>query len=180
MADELQELQENAEHGAQHKSHAPVTLTMAIFAVLVAAVSLMGHRAHTEELLLQTKATDQWAYYQAKDIRSHSYQVFLDGLALSKPADAEAAAKTREKYSKEIERYEKQLEEAEHAAHEDENEVSLEQRRANRYDLGEVMLESGLVICSITLMTSRLIFWQGGLLLGLAGLVTAATGFLVH
>jgi hypothetical protein len=42
------------------------------------------------------------------------------------------------------------------------------------------MLESGLVICSITLMTSRLIFWQFGLLLGLAGVVTAATGFLIH
>ena len=36
MADELQELQENAEHGAHEPSLAPVTLTMAIFAVLVA------------------------------------------------------------------------------------------------------------------------------------------------
>ncbi|HWF39099.1 MAG TPA: DUF4337 domain-containing protein [Candidatus Acidoferrales bacterium] len=180
MADELQELQENAEHGAHEKSLAPVTLTMAIFAVLVAAVSLLGHRAHTEELLLQTKATDQWAYYQAKDIRLHSYQLFLDQLSLSKPQDAELAAKTTDKYSKEIARYEKQLTDAEEKANDFEKEVSVEQRRADRFDLGEVMLEAGLVICSITLMTRKRLFWQGGMILGMIGVATAAAGFLIH
>jgi len=180
MADELQELQENAEHGAHEKTLAPVTLTMAIFAVLVASVSLLGHRAHTEELLLQTKATDQWAYYQAKDIRLHSYQVFLDQLSLSKPQDAELAAKTTDKYSKEIERYQKQITEAEEKANDFEKEVSVEQRRADRFDLGEVMLEAGLVICSITLMTRKRLFWQGGMTLGIIGVVTAAAGFLIH
>lgn len=180
MADELQELQENAEHGAHEKSLAPVTLTMAIFAVLVAAVSLLGHRAHTEELLLQTKATDQWAYYQAKDIRLHSYQVFLDEISLAKPQDLQAAAKATDKYSKEIERYQKQLEEAETEARKLESEVSLEQRRADRFDLGEVLLEAGLVICSITLMTNKRMFWQGGMLLGIVGIALAAAGFAIR
>ncbi len=180
MADELQELQENAEHGAHEKTLAPVTLTMAIFAVLVASVSLLGHRAHTEELLLQTKATDQWAYYQAKDIRLHSYQLFLDQLSLSKPQDAELAAKTTDKYSKEIDRYQKQITDAEEKANDFEKEVSIEQRRADRFDLGEVMLEAGLVICSITLMTHKRLFWQGGMILGIIGVVTASAGFLIH
>jgi hypothetical protein len=48
MADEIQELRENAEHGAEEPSLAPVTVTMAVLAVLVASVSLLGHRAHTE------------------------------------------------------------------------------------------------------------------------------------
>ena len=58
-SEELNELQEHAEHARHNPSLAPVTLTMAILAVLVAALSLLGHRAHTEQLLLQTKATDQ-------------------------------------------------------------------------------------------------------------------------
>ena len=107
MADELQELQEQAEHGAHEPSLAPVTLTMAIFPVLVASVSLLGHRAHTEELLLQTKATDQWAYYQAKDIRRRSYEVFLDEMALVTSQNAELAQKMKDKYSKEVARYSK-------------------------------------------------------------------------
>ena len=44
MPEEISELQEHAEHGAEDHSLAPVTITMAILAVLVAAVSLLGHR----------------------------------------------------------------------------------------------------------------------------------------
>ena len=50
MAEDFRELEEQAEEAAQHNL-APVTVTMAILAVLVAAVSLLGHRAHTEEML---------------------------------------------------------------------------------------------------------------------------------
>ena len=71
MGDELSELQENAEHGREDNSLAPVSVTMAIIAVLVAVVSLMGHRSHTEEVLMEARATDQWSYYQAKNIRRH-------------------------------------------------------------------------------------------------------------
>src|SRR5579862_7870048 len=141
MAEDIHELHERAEKAAEDSSLAVVTVTMAVLAVVIAGASLLGHRAHTEELLLQTKATDQWAYYQAKDIRLHSYQVFLDQLSLSKPQDAQLAAKTTDKYSKEIERYQKQLTDAEEKANDFEKEVSVEQRRADRFDLGEVMLE---------------------------------------
>jgi hypothetical protein len=75
MPDELSELQENAEHGRENPSLAPISVTMAILAVCVAVVSLLGHRSHTEELLMQNRATDQWAYYQAKNIRLHNYDM---------------------------------------------------------------------------------------------------------
>ena len=180
MPEELHELQEQAEHGAHEPSLAPVTLTMAIFAVLVAAVSLLGHRAHTEELLLQTKATDQWAYYQAKDIRRRAYEVFLDEMSVMTTKNAEMASKIKDKYSKEVARYTKEQGEIEAEAKAAEDEVAIERRRADRFDLGEVMLEAGLVICSITLMTRKRIFWQAGTLLGLAGVAIAAAGFLIH
>ena len=64
------ELPEHEEHERHlHPLTIPVSVTISILAVLGAIVTLMGHRAHTEELLLQAKATDQWAYYQAKNIR---------------------------------------------------------------------------------------------------------------
>src|SRR5271170_3205418 len=104
MADELQELRELAEKGSEGNL-AHVTVTMAILAVLVAAVSLMGHRSHTEELLLQTKATDQWAFYQAKDIRRRNYELFLDELSVFTLQTTDEVAKLKEKYAKEIDRY---------------------------------------------------------------------------
>lgn len=180
MSDELQELRERAEEAAQHASLAPVTVTMAIFAVLVAAVSLLGHRAHTHELLHQTEAADQWAYYQAKDTRLHSYELFLDQLSVFTLQNSADIEKIRGKYGKEIERYTEQKKESESKATEFENDVKREGRRADRFDLGEVLLEAGLVICSITLLTRKRFYWGMGLVLGLVGVFIAAAGFLIR
>jgi hypothetical protein len=180
MPDELQELQENAEKAAEHGSLAPVTVTMAILAVLVASVSLLGHRAHTEELLHQTKATDQWAYYQAKDIRRHTYELFLDELSVFTLQKNDAIDKLKDKYSKEVDRYRDEGKDIQAEATKDEDEVKVQGRRADRFDLGEVLLEAALVICSITLLTRNKLFWGFGLLLGAVGVAIASTGFLIH
>ena len=76
--EEMNELKERAEEAKERKGMAPVSLTMAIVAVLVATVSLLGHRAHTEEILLQNKTTDQWAYFQAKNLRLNNLQALND------------------------------------------------------------------------------------------------------
>jgi hypothetical protein len=180
MSDEISELQENAEHGAHEKTLAPVTITMAILAVCVAAVSLLGHRAHTEELLNQTKSTDQWAYYQAKDIRLHTYQLFEDQLSVETVTSSDQAAKLKEQYNKEIEKYTDQEKEIQGGAKEAEAEVSMFGRRADRFDLGEVMLEAALVICSITLLTKKRVFWGLGLILGMSGLALGVAGLMIH
>jgi len=180
MPEDIHELQENAEHGAHEPSLAPVTMTMAVFAVLVAATGLAGHRAHTEELLHQTRATDQWAYYQAKDIRRRNYELFIDELSVFTLQNSEQTQKIKEKYAKEIERYRAEEKDIQAEARKAENEVLVEQRRADHFDLGEVMLEAALVICSITLLTRKRGFWQFGLVLGAVGLVIAVTGLLIH
>ncbi len=181
MPDEFEELKEHAEEAAERGGMAPVTITMAILAVLVASVSLLGHRAHTEELLHQTKATDQWAYYQAKDIRRHTYELFLDELSVfTTVQNSEQVEKVKGKYEKEVERYRDEQKEIEAEAQKDEDEVKIQGRRADRFDLGEVMLEAALVICSITLLTRKQFFWGMGLVLGLLGVAIAAAGFFVH
>ena len=58
----IDKVKEAAEEARERKHLAPISLTMAILAVLIATVSLLGHRSHTEEILLQNRATDQWAY----------------------------------------------------------------------------------------------------------------------
>jgi ABC-type Zn uptake system ZnuABC Zn-binding protein ZnuA len=169
-----------------HHEHAdsplviPVSVTISILAVLVAAVTLLGHRSHTEEILLQAQATDQWAYYQAKNIRRSNVQTVADMLAALAPLDKEKAAALREKYLKEIERYEADKEDISEKAKELEKERDIVSRRADRFDGGEGLLEVGLVICSITLLTKRRIFWFGGMLIALAGVVFAGSGFFLH
>jgi hypothetical protein len=180
MTEELQELQEHAEHAREHPDLAPVTLTMAVLAVLVATVSLLGHRAHTEEVILQNKVTDQWAYYQAKNIRMHTDELFADLAGIITPKDGEATAKFQEKVRTEAEHYREDRKELEGKGHELEREFALTNRKANRFDLGEVFLEIALVITSITLLSGRRIFWHVGLLMATAGIVVAASAWIVR
>jgi len=180
MSDELQELHEHAEHGREHPDLAPVSLTMAVLAVLVATVSLLGHRTHTEEIILQNKVTDQWAYYQAKNIRRHNDEMFADLTTIVAAKDAEKATKLGEKYHSEADRYKEEQKELEKEAHATEDETKLATRKADRYDLGEVFLEIALVVTSITLLSGRRIFWHLGLLTALAGILVAASTLIVH
>jgi len=178
--EELHEIHEHAEHSAHDPTLLPVTFTMAVLAVLLAATTLLGHRAHTEELLFQSKATDQWSYFQAKNIRAHTYELFLDLLAVTALKDPAQAEKVKEKYTREVARFGEELKEIETEAHAFEGEVALEQRRANRFDLGEVCLEAAIVIASLTLLTKRRQFWQLGILMGVVGVGIALTGFLIR
>lgn len=180
MSEELSELQEHAEHAKHNPALAPVSVTMAILAVLVAVVSLLGHRAHTEEVVLQAKSSDQWAYYQAKNIRRHSDEFFVDLTSLQSTTDAAALAKLRDKYVAEAERYKDEQKDIEDKARELEAEVAIEMKRADRFDLAEVFLEIGLVITSITLLSGRRFFWFAGITLGIIGTVLSITGFLIH
>ena len=158
----------------------PVAVTLSILAVLVAIATLLGHRASTEEIILQTRATDQWALFQAKNIRLHEMQGFADLLGTLSPADKEKTEALREKYLKEIDRYEQEKDEASEQAKELEKERESSSRRADRYEAGEVILEIALIICSLTLLTKKRIFWLSGIALGLIGLGTTLSGFLIH
>jgi hypothetical protein len=179
MTDEIQELHENAEEAHRDRGLIPVTVTMAILAIVLAAISLLGHRTHTEELLLQTKATDQWAYYQAKNIRRHTYELFLDLLSVMNPKDPEAAKKVEEKYRGEIDRYKNEQKDIESEAQQLEKEVATQGRRADRFDLGEVCLEVAIVLASLTLLTRQKLYWKLGTLAGLLGVAIAVSGFWV-
>jgi Domain of unknown function (DUF4337) len=158
----------------------PVALTLSILAVLVAIATLFGHRAATEELYLQTKATDQWAYYQAKNIRSHEMQMAADLLGTLTPLDKEKADALRGKYLQEVERYEGDKDEVGEKAKEYEKEREVVSRREDRFDASEVILEIALIITSLTLLTKKKFFWFAGIATGIVGLAVMGSGFLLR
>jgi hypothetical protein len=129
---------------------------------------------------LQNKVTDQWAYYQAKNIRRHNDELFADLTTVVASKDAEAAAKLHEKYRAEADRYKDDQKELDAKARELEKDADLTRRKADRFDLGEVFLEIALVITSITLLSGRRVFWHLGLLMATAGIVVAASTWIVR
>jgi len=178
----MPEIEIHSSHG-EHGNNPlvlPVSMTISILAVLVAISTLLGHRAHTEEGLVNAQAIDQWAYYQAKNIRLHEVQVMVDLLGTVTTLDKEKTGLLREKYQKEVERYESDKGDISEKAKEFEKELEVQRKHANFFDASEGILEIALVICSLTLLTNQKVFWIAGILIGAVGVVAAVAGFLVH
>ena len=176
----MDKAKEGAEEGKERRHMAPVSLTIAILAVFVAIVSLLGHRAHTEEILMQTRATDQWGYYQAKNMRLNNLQALDEVLTAVENTKAERAQEVQKHFHEEINKYSEEKKDIQAEARGLEAEVQRATHRADRFDLGEVFLEIALVITSITLLTDNRRYWYLGLVLAVVGLLAAGSGLLAH
>jgi len=190
---EVQELEENAEHAEHDHAMLPVALTMTILAVLVAVVTVLGHRTHTEAILNQTKAAveqnrvaDDWAFYQAKKNRANETELTSDLMNVLAIANKDEAKKLEKGYADHQKKWEADLKDGEDKAREEEKKVVEYEKKveeaeakADRFDLGEALLEIGLVITSITLLTHKRAFWFVGLGFSVIGVVAATFGLLL-
>jgi hypothetical protein len=179
-ANEAQELQEQHEQAAGDRSLHPVSFTMSILAVLVAIVMVLGHRTHTEAVLDQTRAADQWNLYQAHKIRQYDTQLMSDMLSTLPVRDPAAASKILDGYKSHLQKWNQDLADSEATAHKIEAEVNKSERRADRFDLGEALLEIALVVTSITLLARQRAYWYMGMIFGVAGLITAGLAFTIR
>jgi len=170
------ELKEATEHGGEPLKR--ISLAISILAVLVAMVTVLGHRTHTEAILLQARASDIWNEYQAKKIRMDNETVTSDLLALQPSANAAAVESKTAEYEAHIAKWQTELNEEQKQAREYEAEVSRAEAKANRFDLGEALLQIAVVLASITLFTRNRTFFVLGLALGFAGIIVAGSAML--
>jgi hypothetical protein len=156
-ANEAQELKENAEHGASMR---PVAFTISVLAVL-------GHRTeHTEAVLSQNKATDEWNYYQAHKIRSNDTELAEDLLGV---ANIDAADKLAKSYADHQKKWDDELNDAQKKATDLEADVAR----------AEALIEIGLVITSVTLLTRSRIYRYPGMVFSFAGIASVASAFVL-
>jgi hypothetical protein len=159
-------------HHAQEPFDKIVAGTMAIIAAVLAIVSVLGLHLISEKLLNQQKSSDQWSYYQAKNIRRYSAQVARDLLM-----QANAGAEVTGKYAKDMARYDEDMKGITEKAKEYEKERDVDSQRAERLHTGEVFLEVAIVLSSLAILTKRRFWYVAGTVSALIGLVVAATGF---
>jgi hypothetical protein len=166
------------EAGESSMTH--VSLIISILAVLVAMVTVLGHRQHTEAILLQARASDTWNEYQARKMRLQQVNIAEDVLTLQPSSnDAAVQAKLRD-YKGHTAKWQAELDEDQEKAKDLEAEVALAEVKAGRFDIGEALLQISVVLASITLLTRRSLYVAAAVVLGLAGLLTAASALLVH
>jgi hypothetical protein len=165
-----EELQEHAEH-ASHPFEKRVAGTMAILAAVLAVTSVMGHLATTEEIVNQARASDQWAYYQAKSIRRYESEIARDMLA-SQPAKVADYEKNAARYTREGEEIQKEAQTLEDESH-------LKGRQAVRFEFGEVFLEVAIVLASLAILTKLSPLWWTSMAVGAGGAIVAATATMI-
>jgi hypothetical protein len=174
----IHEAHERAELAHVERGLAPVSLTMAILAVLTAATSLLGHRAHTEVLLAQTKANFQKAELVGKATQQHADEVLIQMLSVLTPTNATQAGSLGAKLKREVDLYSQELEIVKNEEQRLEHESQQARRKANRLDVAELFCELALVLCSITLLTRQRPYWVAGMILGSLSLATSLFAFL--
>ncbi len=171
---EAEELREHAEHGQTMR---PVAFTMSVLAVLVAVTTVLGHRAHTEAVLDQNKATDRWNEYQAHKIRANDTALAADVLSAVTIADKNVADKIQKSYADHEAKWTADMKKMQDEAEALEKSVEQAEARADRFDLGEALLEIGLVITSVTLLTRSRVYWYFGIAFAMAGVISAVSAF---
>lgn len=170
-----EQMKEAGEYALTH-----IALSISILAALLALVTVMSHRDHTDAVLMQARASDTWNEYQAKKIRSESTSNSIDLLQLQPSRDPAVTAAKLAEYKTHIAKWSEDLAEEQKQAREFEHEVTVAERKAARYDLGEALLQIAIVLCSITLLTHKQAYWICGMAVGIVGLIFSALALTIH
>ncbi|MGB6308936.1 MAG: DUF4337 family protein [Steroidobacteraceae bacterium] len=155
-----------------------VGIMVGVVGIFLSVVTIASHRAHTNAVIHRTESNDAWAYYQAKRIREYSSDVAVTVLqSLSTdPAKSEAAVNkleaARAKYAADAEKIQED-------AKSKDDQSDVEEVRALRFDIGEGLLELGLVLCSLYFLARKGFFPLFGILAAAAGTAIGVWGFLL-
>lgn len=183
---EPHELQEHTED-AQRRGEKLIGLTMAIVAVLLATATLIGHRAHTEEVVLQGDRNTEWVNFDTKRMQRVLHEDFAL-LSAGLPGGEEKAAAFKEKAKLEREGEPAKngaparegSEEIRKKAEELDREMKLMQRREDRYDSAELFLEVSIVLCSIALLAESKLYWRLSFVSTALGVVMVLWGWFLR
>jgi hypothetical protein len=169
---------------------------------------MLSHRAHNRTLELQgeatrlsseanilhTNAADKWSYYQAKKIRQSNLEAMQDLVKTLPTGGSGGTMATPVRWQEKLDKWDGELKAQESEARAlDENAKQLEEEsgrkldqghhhhtQGDRFDLAELAVEIGLVLCTVALLASRALFWHLGIGAGVVGVIVAAAAFLLH
>ena len=144
----------------------------------MSVVTIASHRSHTDAVIHRTESNDAWAYYQAKKIREYTSEVALTLIQTlgTDPVKSEASSK---KFEAARAKYVADAEKIQEDAKAKDDESDHEEARALRFDIGEGLLELGLVLCSLYFLARKSFFPIFGVLSAIAGTAMGIWGYLL-
>jgi hypothetical protein len=133
-----------------------------------------------EALLAQSRASDQWAYYQAKSVKA---TVYATQAAASKVANPELA----EKDQAEADRYNNEEQEIRKTATDLEDEVKKHAELSDnsmehhhRFAYSVTMFQISIALAAVAALSKQKTIWFSGLAIGALGLIYFVDGFWLY
>lgn len=174
----MAELEVHTEVEASDPFGKKIGIMASVVAVLLAIVTIVSHRAHTDAVLYKSDANDKWSFYQAKRIKFHSLELGEDLMNAMTTRTAEADA-TLARYKSEKKRYAHDSDVAQDDARKMDEKAEHVEAQALRFDFGEGLLEIGLVLTSLYFISKSKLFPAMGLISTVLGVLLAISGYLI-
>lgn len=158
-----------------------VAISIAIMAVVLSFFANRGDNAKTDAIIHNTEAANQWGYYQAKSIKANLYDIQAKVMTCAKGADGKADAPCvglADEFKKTVERYHSEENDIKKKAEALNAESAKEMEINNKRDFGTLLIQVGIVLASVAILSRLAMFWYFGLLLSIVGVVGGVMSFL--
>src|SRR5512143_260050 len=164
-----------------------LALTAVIFAVCATLSTFKGGGFSTRSVMSQSQASDQWAYYQAKSIKSYMYQMQKENLELKlKDLPRGTAKDTLNTYQEKIADYARKIEKDEQEKTEIQDKAKhLEgvrdeaQKHSKAFGMAIIFLQISILLSSIAGLLKKKPVWYAGMVTGAVGLFFFVDGFML-
>jgi hypothetical protein len=162
-----------------------LSLSTAIIAVFAAVAALeSGANSNdailekNEAVLSQSKASDQWAYYQAKGVKAVLTSSQAEVAAEGRPELANKMRADAERYRHEQDEIEKSAREFEAKVKESNERAERFLERHHRFAISVTLFQIAIALCAIAALTRRRALWFTGLAASAVALVIFARAIL--
>ena len=175
---------------AEEKKESWITwlaLTTAFLAVFAAVTTMYMGKYSNRAILIQGQESDQWAYFQAKSIKGHTYEIqrqkleleFLSLQARMPAAVVDKYRKTMADYEANIKRYDKEKAEIKAGAEKMAKQKASVQNMSANFSYSLIFLQIAIVMSSVAAITKKKPLWYLGLAMVTGWLFFFSNAFLL-
>ena len=152
-----------------------ISITSVVIAVLAAISNFKASGHSTQAVLAQSQASDQWAFYQSKSIKQHTYEVHLELLHLEQ--DRKDVQSLIKGYADKIVRYDKEKEEIKTKAESLEHVRDDARRHGGEFGIAVMFFQVAILLSAIAGLTRKLLLWVASVSVGAIGVIYFFNGF---
>jgi cation transport ATPase len=158
-----------------------LALSTVILAVCATLSTFKGGGFSTRSLMNQSKASDQWAFYQSKSMKGYMFEMQADNFKLemdnAKPEMKQEYQAKIDQYQKKIDQYEKEKAEIKAQAEGFEKERDMNKAHSTIFGIAVIFLQVSILLSSIAALIKRKLIWYASMIIGFFGVIYFLNGF---